>query len=142
MNLRTKRRTWTERDTWRSAAYRGFRDSREWRYLLAINPTYDIRYHPAPGLKFNTIGPVKPSIKAPSAAGPSGLLKTVGTNLDLRSEQNTDNSQALQASIWPWSSAELYVERLGDYTGSALLNKDRTNGYCIDSPQASGNTQR
>ena len=142
MNLRKKRKTWTERDTWRSAAYRNYRDTREWRYLLEINPTYDIRYHPSPGLKFNTIGPVKPGGPVPSGSGQSGLLKTVDLNMDLRTRQNEDNAQSLQESIWPWSSADMYVNRLGDYTGAALLSPDRTNGYSIDSPQASSDSQR
>ena len=142
MNIRTKRKTWTERDTWRSAAYRNYRDSREWRYLLEINPTYDIRFHPAPGLKFNTIGPVKPGVPKPSGAGQAGILKTVDLSLDLRTKQNQDNSKSLQASIWPWSAPDLYVNRLGDYTGAALLSPDRTNGYSIDSPQAQSDSQR
>lgn len=142
MNLRTKRKTWTERDTWRSSAYKNYRDSREWRYLLAINPTYDIRFHPAPGVKVNTIGPVKPGVKVPSNTGQIGLLKTVDTNLDLRSKQNQDNAKSTQFNIWPWTKLDLYVDRLGDYTGSALMSPDRANGYCIDSPQASADSQR
>ena len=142
MNLRIKRKTWTERDTWRSAAYKNYRDSREWRYLLEINPTYDIRYQPSPGVQVNTIGPVKPGVKVPQNTGQIGLLKTVGTNLDLRSKQNQDNAKSNQFNIWPWTQLDLYVDRLGDYTGSALMSPDRANGYCIDSPQASSDSQR
>lgn len=139
---RVKRKTWTENDTWRSVAFNLYRDSRQWRYLMALNPSYDIRTHPAPGVKFNTWGPVPSGVEIPESAGRKGLLKMVDTNLDLRANPFSDNADSLSENIWPWSSADMYFNRLGEHTAAALFEKDRVNGYSIDSPQASSDSQR
>ena len=142
MSDRIKRQRWSERDTWRSSAFRNYRDSREWRHLLALNPSYDIRSQPAAGVGINTAGPVKPGRPVPQGGGTPGLLKVAGQNLDLRTQVFSDDNTTNQPSIFPWDSADLYVDRLGDYTAAGLFEKDRVNGYCIDSPQATSDTQR
>lgn len=139
---RVKRKTWTERFTWRSVAFNLYRDSREWRYLLAVNPSYDIRNHPAPGVKFNTWGPVPDGVNIPQSSGRQGLLKVVDTNLDLRANPFGEQAKSLEENIWPWSSADAYFNRLGEHTAAALFERDRVNGYSIDSPQAQGSSQR
>ena len=53
-----RKRQWTQRDRWNTLAFREYRDSREWRYLLALNPSYDIRYKPAPGVMIHTSGSI------------------------------------------------------------------------------------
>ena len=139
---RIKRKTWTERDTWRSKAFKNYRDSREWRHLLELNPSYDIRFHPAPGVKINTVGPVRPGKQVPQGGGTPGILKVAGQNLDLRTKILSPNQKSIEQGIFPWDSVDLYVDRLGDYTAAGLLGKDRINGYSIDSPQATSDTQR
>ena len=46
------KKTWKIKNTWSSVAYEMFRDSREWRYLLKLNPSFDIRFKPAPGTPY------------------------------------------------------------------------------------------
>ena len=136
------RRKWEPQDRWYSVAYREFRDSREWRYLLELNPSYDIRYHPGPGVPINTGGFIGSGEKTPvSTSGTPGLLKMPDTNLQLMIE-GAPNNDTRQPSYFPWSSADMYIDRLGDYTAAAILGRDRTNGFCIDSPQAGSDSQR
>ena len=137
---RVKRKTWTERDTWRSAAFKNYRDSREWRHLLELNPSYDIRYHPAPGVQINTVGPVRPGKPVPRGGGTPGVLKVAGQNLDLRTSIFTTNQKSIEQGIFPWE-VDLYVDRLGDYT-AGIARQRPSNGYSIDSPQATSDTQR
>ena len=137
------KRVWRSTDTWRSVAYRYFQDSREWRFLLQENPSYDIRYHPANNTSINVMGPVVEGKIVPASANAPGLLVQPDTNLDLRSglaAQTNQDSQ--QSGIFPWNTYEGYVNRVGEYTALVLLTPDRTNGYSLDSPQASADTQR
>lgn len=140
-----RKRTWKERDRWNTVAYKTYRDSREWRHLLALNPSYDIRYRPAAGVQINVEGLVEASKKQPGGFGIPGLLKGTDTNLDLR-EADTDFTYALPDSqsegIWPWENEDEYLDRLGEYTAAGLFGTERFNGYMLDSPQAINDTQR
>ena len=135
------KRTWRTGDTWRNVAYTYFRESGQWRYLLELNSSYDIRYQPSAGVEVHISGDVALGKSTPSQGGAPGTLRQVDTNLDLRSgSQPSPGDQA--PGIFPWTSFGAYSDRLGDYTASALLNRDRTNGFGLDSPQASADTQR
>lgn len=137
------KRVWRNTDTWRSVAYRYFQDSREWRFLLEENPSYDIRYHPAEGTSVNILGPVVKGKIVPSTANSPGLLAQPDMNLDLRGGvASQTNQESQQSSFFPWDTYEGYVNRVAEYTALALLTPDRTNGYSLDSPQASSDTQR
>ena len=135
------KRIWRTGDTWRSVAYSYFRESGQWRYLLELNSSYDIRYQPSPRVEIQVSGAVALGKSTPSQGGTPGTLKQVDINLDLR--RDSAPSKADQSpGIFPWSSFEGYTERLGDYTAQAILNSHRTNGFGLDSPQASSDSQR
>lgn len=135
------KRTWRSKDSWRSLAYRFFRDTRDWRYLVELNPSYDIRYEPAPGVGIFVSGDTGEGKNNPSNANTPGLLIQPDVNLDLRTSA-IENSGPQEESIFPWDRFEDYVNRLGDYTAMSLLSQDRTNGFSLDSPQATQDTQR
>ena len=135
------KRTWRSKDTWSNLGFRFFRDSREWRYLLELNQGYDIRYKPAPGVAIFVSGDTGEGKNNPSNATTPGLLIQPDINLDLRTASLT-NPESQVDGIFPWNSFDGYVNRLGEYTAMSLLSPDRTNGFSIDSPQASQDTQR
>lgn len=136
-----EKKTWETTDQWRILAYKRFRDSREWRYLLDLNPSYDIRYQPAPGTEINLTGSLGEGKTTPSGLGRVGLLIQPDLNIDLRT--STDTTLASDTpSIFPWDTTTEYCDRLGQYTALALLTRDRTNGFSLDSPQATSDTQR
>ena len=137
----TQKRNWRNGDEWRTLAYTYYRDSRTYRYILELNPSFDIRSIPAPGVVVYVGGEVGPGKYKPSQASLPGTLQQVDTNLDLRAGSET-LPRSLQTSIFPWDSAVEYSDRLGSYTAAALLAPDRTNGYSLDSPQATRDTQR
>jgi len=137
----TQKRNWRNGDEWRKLAYAYYRDSRAYRYILALNPSFDIRSIPAPGVVVNVSGELGPGESIPSQASTPGLLQQVDLNLDLRAGSEVTPSST-QNSIFPWQSFALYSDRLGQYTAAALLAPDRTNGFSLDSPQADGDTQR
>jgi len=136
-----QKRVWQTNDQWRILAYKRFRDSREWRYLLDLNPSYDIRYHPSPGTEIHLTGKLSEGKNVPGGAGLTGLLIQPDANLDLRSASETE-PESQTPSIFPWDKEVNYIDRLGQYTALALLTPDRTNGFSLDSPQASSDTQR
>ena len=138
-----KKYTWTNRDFWRTAAFKQYRDSRNWRYLLELNPSYDIRFRPAEGVDVYTSGYVGEDTPEPNNSSAPGILRV--PSLDIGS-MTTDNQPPLPRSLevnhFPWNTPEGYVNRLGGYTAQARLTKDRTNGFSLDSPQALSDTQR
>ena len=142
LNKQVGRRNWKPQDRWYSVAYHEFRDSREWRYLLALNPSYDIRYHPAPGVPINTRGYVGHDVNVPSGSKNPGILKNPDMNLGVLLRDDVIPEPDMELNYFPWSSPEGFIDRLGDYTASALLSQDRTNGYALDSPQSSSDSQR
>ena len=135
------KRTWRSKDSWRNLGFRFFRDSREWRYLLELNQGYDIRYEPSPGVAIFVSGPTGEGKNNPSNARTPGLLIQPDVNLDLRTASAT-TPPSQQESIFPWNTFDDYTNRLGEYTAMSLLSHDRTNGFSLDSPQASQDTQR
>jgi len=140
LNKQEGRRNWKPADQWYSVAYLEYRDSREWRYLLELNPSYDIRYQPSPGVPINTSGYVGAGRTTPTGSGSPGTLKNPDINLQLLIEGGPN--QERQQSYFPWSSADEFLDRMGEYTATGILTPDRTNGFTLDSPQASSDTQR
>lgn len=136
-----KNRTWQARDFWRTVAFKEYQDSREWRYLLALNPSYDIRYRPAAGVKINVSGELGAGEKTPNYAGNPGLLRVSGTNL-VPGPTPPSPFFSNQDLFFPWDNADQYNDRLGSYTAQALLSRDRENGWSIDSRQAASDSQR
>ena len=135
-----KKKVWSTQDSWRSLAFTEFGDSREWRFLLELNPSYDIRYQPAAGTVININGPLSEGKVTPSGMGRVGVLIQPDLAADFRTAETT--SENGQPSVFPWDSPVDYLDRLGQYTALSLLTLDRTNGFCLDSPQASRDTQR
>lgn len=132
------KKTWREKDTWNSTAFGLFRDTREWRYLLKLNPSFDIRFRPAPGTRIHVGGDAGGDTNPPKGSGKSGTLTQMGNTMLVGPDALSDAT----GGIYPWSSFRGYANRLGEYTAAALLNFDRINGYSLDSPQASSDTQR
>ena len=136
-----KSRTWQPRDFWRSIAFYEFRDSREWRYLLELNPSYDIRYHPAAGVKVNVSGDIGAGRKVPANSGGSGVLRTAPTVL---APIDTQPASLIPTDdlFFPYDTPDEYDDRLGAYTAMGIMNRDRTNGFSLDSRQALSDSQR
>lgn len=139
------RRVWRSGDTWRNVAFKYFQDSREWRYLLELNPSYDIRFEPSPTTSINidaqSFG--QQGKNRPRNAAAPGRLVQLDVNLNLSGGVGSStNQRSQQTGIFPWETFEDYANRVGDYTGLALLTPDRTNGFSLDSPQATSDTQR
>lgn len=134
-------KTWQTDDTWRSVGYTYYRDSRQFRRVLDLNQSFDIRYHPAPGVEiFTTYSSGNGGkIEQANASSTPGLLQQTDVVLDLRRPAADATSSEIAAAIFPWDSTVAYVNRLGEYTAAALFDRDRTNGYGLDSPQAQGN---
>jgi len=134
------KKTWETRDTWRSLAFDSFQESGQWRYLVDLNPSYDIRYHPAAGTEIYTSGQTAGGKNQPSVSANPGTLVQVDTNLNLT--RNPEMAKGDESpGYFPWSDAELYSERAGQYTAQALFSEHRINGYSLDSPQASSDSQ-
>tara|TARA_R110002012_G_scaffold109818_1_gene253994 strand:+ start:119 stop:538 length:420 start_codon:yes stop_codon:yes gene_type:complete len=137
----TQKVNWRNGDEWRTLAYEYYRDSRTYRYILALNPSFDIRYIPSPGVVVNVGGDVGPGEYKPSQASIPGTLQQVDLNLDLRAGPEVAPT-SVQNSIFPYDTLPVYADRLGQYTAAAILAPDRTNGYSLDSPQVGRDTQR
>lgn len=139
-----QKRVWKVGDHWRTLAFQYFRDSRQWRYLLELNPEYDITTEPALGVEINITGPTGDASLAPASVESStvGTLQQLDNALDLRSNSFDGNPVTLNPGIFPWDDVTQYTNRLSDYTASALLDANRTNGFGLDSPQAFRDSQR
>jgi hypothetical protein len=117
-------------DTWSGVAYTYYNDSREFRTILSLNPGYDIRSFPAPGLPMqvqslggiNTIGPAA-----------VGSLIQPDANFDLRAGSPVSTTPE---SIFPWDTAEAFVARRADYVPEAVTDASRLNGFTLDTSQA------
>ena len=136
-----EKRVWHSKDTWRNVAYRRYFDSREWRRLLEINPSFDIRWQPHPGTTINLTGVDNQGKIKSGGKASKGTLAQVNTNLDLRTSASS-NPDSVREQIFPYDDYVKYSNRLGQYTAMALLTPDRTNGYSLDSPQAQSDSQR
>jgi len=137
-----EKKVWQQKDTWTSIAYDRYLDSREWRALLELNASYDIRSQPASGTSINLTGLNSQGKSISGKSASQGTLTQVGLNLDLRFTASTTNPGPQAASVFPWDSVTDYTDRVGQYTAMSLLAPDRTNGFSLDSPQASSDTQR
>jgi hypothetical protein len=121
-----KTRIWQEGDSWSKVAYLETFDSRNFRKILKLNPSFDIRTYPAPGV---------PILVSQSGVGSKGVgtINQLDLTLDLRRSNSNSN---LRDSIYPWETLSEFTSRLTEYTAAALLQSDRTNGFSLDSPQA------
>ena len=137
-----EKRVWQQRDTWTSVAYGRYLDSRQWRALLELNPSYDIRYQPSPGTSINLTGIDDQGKILSGKSASQGTLTQVGLNLDLRFTRSATTPGLQPDTVFPWDSVVDYTNRMGQYTAMSLLAPDRTNGFSLDSPQASSDTQR
>lgn len=119
-------RNWQEGDSWPKVAYLETFDSRNFRQILKLNPSFDIRTHPAPGV---------PIVVSKSGTGSRGVgtINQLDITLDLRRSNTNSN---LRDSIYPWETLSEFTARLSEYTAAGLLQVDRTNGFSLDSPEA------
>jgi len=116
-------------DTWNGVAYTYYNDSREFRALLELNPGYDIRSYPAPGLPVQILSLGGITTTAPAV----GSLIQPDVNIDLRSGSP---SNVTPESIFPWDTVEAYQARQADYVPEAIADVNRLNGYTLDTSQA------
>ena len=131
------KRVWGAGDNWRVLGYLYYRNSLEYRQLISLNPSFDIRYLPAPGVEINASGQLGTGVPEPDLLGPGGQLMAPDTVIDLTKGYNTSPyPQAQDSTIYPWKDFGTYSNRLGQYTAAALLDQDRTNGMMLTSPQA------
>lgn len=137
-----KTRVWKTGDSWNKLAYAYFGDSREFRQILELNPSYDIRSFPAQGVAIFLDGTSASQGKNPSGSsqGSPGTLSQLSTALNLSGPSSNLESDQLAQAIFPWDNFRDYTQRLSQYTAYSLLERDRTNGYGLDSPQANGDT--
>jgi hypothetical protein len=132
------KRVWGAGDSWRVLGYLYYRNSLEYRQLIGLNPSFDIRTLPAPGVEINASGQIGSGAPEPDLLGPGGQLMAADTTIDLTKGFNTSPyPQSQDSTIFPWKDFGTYTNRLGQYTAAALLDTDRTNGMMLDSPQAS-----
>ena len=132
------KKTWRVYDQWHTTSFDLYSDTREWRHLLKLNPSFDIRYSPAPGTRVYVGGDEGSDQVRSQRSRVGGLLTSMGTTMPL-SQDATETSYEV---IYPWESFKGFSNRLGEYTAASLLGPDRINGYALDSPQTSSDTQR
>lgn len=140
---RSQKKTWRVSDTWRKLGYLYYNDSREFRRVIDINQSFDIRTEPAQGVEiYTSFDGVSKSASTNNGTASQGTLSQADIALDLRNPTNTTNLSETSVAIWPWDSYSGYVNRLAQYSAPALLDRDRVNGFSLDSPQANGESQR
>jgi hypothetical protein len=139
-----KTRTWKTGDSWNKIAYAYYGDSREFRRIIELNESYDIRTIPAEGVQIFVTDPsgILGKNLNSGAAGSPGTLNQLSTALNLSGTSPNPEVQDTANAIFPWESFEEYTQRLSEYPAFSLLERDRINGYGLDSPQASSDTQR
>jgi hypothetical protein len=139
-----KTRVWNVGDSWNKLAYAYYGDSREFRRLLELNQSFDIRTNPAQGVPIFLTGPDGNLGKSEQsgAAGAPGTLNQLSTALNLNGPNPNPDEPDIASAIFPWDNLNAFTERLSVYTAAALLDRDRINGYGLDSPQAAANTPR
>jgi hypothetical protein len=133
-----KTRVWKIGDTWNKLAYAYYGDSREFRTLVDLNPSYDIRVFPAQGVPIYVEGSQGSQGKSPvgNSVGSPGTLSQLSTALNLGGSNPLVENEQVAAAIFPWDNFEDYAARLSQYTAFSLLERDRVNGYSLDSPEA------
>ena len=138
-------RTWSQGDSWNKLAYAYLGDSRKFRDILDFNESFDIRNKPAIGVPVFVTGPNgetgKSSPSAPS--GSPGTLNQLDTAINFNPTADANPEKVdIASAIFPWDTLDAFTKRLTEYTAYAALKRDRINGYGLDSPQASSDTQR
>jgi hypothetical protein len=139
-----KTRTWKTGDSWNKLAYAYYGDSREFRQLIELNASYDIRTVPAEGVQIFVTGPdgILGKNSSSDANGSPGSLNQLSPALNISGRSPNPEVQDIASAIFPWESLEDYTQRLSEYPAFSLLERDRVNGYGLDSPQASSDIQR
>lgn len=126
-------RVWQEGDSWSKVAYLETFDSRNFRELLELNPSFDIRTEPSTGV------PILVQAEVGIKGKGTGTLNQVDLNFDLR---KTGQKTSPELDIFPWKDLSEYTKRLSEYTAAALFQVDRVNGYSMDSPQILNSSYR
>ena len=136
-----KTRVWQTGDSWNKLAYAYYGDSREFRQILSLNGSFDIRTNPAQGVPVFLTGPsgILGKSGLNGAAGSPGTLNQLSTALNLNGTNPNPKEPDIASAIFPWTNLGDYTQRLSTYTAAGLLNRDRINGYGLDSPEASAN---
>lgn len=137
-------RVWTQGDSWNKLAYAYTGDSRNFREILSYNESFDIRNEPAQGVGVFVTGPNGETGKTPesAAAGSPGTLNQLDTAINFSPDTANPENVDIASAIFPWDTLDRFTERLSRYTAFSLLQRDRINGYGLDSSQASSDTQR
>lgn len=139
-----KVRVWQTGDSWNKLGYAYYGDSREFRRLIELNGSFDIRTNPASTVPVFITGPdgILGKTGSSDAAGAPWTLNQLSPALNLNGSNPNPEEQDIATAIFPWTSLDGFTERLSEYTAYSLLERDRMNGYGLDSPQASSDTQR
>jgi hypothetical protein len=138
-------RTWSQGDSWSKLAYAYLGDSRKFRDILDFNESFDIRNKPAIGVPVFVTGPNGEKGKNTSSApsGSPGTLNQLNTAINFNPTADANPEKVdIASAIFPWDTLDAFTKRLTEYTAYAALKRDRINGYGLDSPQASSDTQR
>lgn len=138
-------RTWSQGDSWNKLAYAYLGDSRQFREILEYNESFDIRNKPAIGVPVFVTGPNGETGKSSSSApsGSPGTLNQLDTAINFNPTADANPEKVdIASAIFPWDTLDAFTKRLTEYTAYAALKRDRINGYGLDSPQASSDTQR
>ena len=138
-------RTWSQGDSWNKLAYAYLGDSRQFREILDFNESFDIRNKPAIGVPVFVTGPNGETGKSSSSApsGSPGTLNQLDTAINFNPTADANPEKVdIASAIFPWDTLDAFTKRLTEYTAYAALKRDRINGYGLDSPQASSDTQR
>jgi hypothetical protein len=77
-----------------------------------------------------------------TAAGSPGTLNQLDTAINFSPDTANPEKVDIASAIFPWDTLDNFTKRLSEYTAYAALKRDRINGYGLDSPQASSDTQR
>lgn len=142
--MASKTKVWSEGDSWGKLAYTYFLDSREFRTLLALNESFDIRTQPAQGVNIFVETPPGAGAGITSNRAPAlpGTLEQMDMNVDLRRGPAATQRSDIAADIFPWDNLSGFTDRLTQYTAFSLMERDRVNGFSLDSPQATSDSQR
>lgn len=120
---------WEAGDTWRKVAYLYYSDSRQWRRILELNPSYTINEHPAPGVRIKVASGQTPNTQPPRAL--QGTLQQTPTTLNLSTPQiNLTNTD--QFDHWPWSNRDAAIRRMARYPFQSLLQPSDVNGLTLE----------
>jgi hypothetical protein len=138
-------RTWSKGDSWNKLAYAYLGDSRKFREIISYNESFDIRVEPTIGVPVFVTGPngETGNISSSAPSGSPGTLNQLDTAINFNPTADANPEKVdIASAIFPWDTLDEFTKRLNEYTAYAMLKRDRVNGYGLDSPQASSDTQR